>query len=127
MLNQMGQELFSPPDVSGWEWGPAWLSTNTVHARFNAITYLMADDGPLSLADGSTPINLPPEEAIARARADVGDPGTAPETDAALQRMSAGYFSDFKPKQTWGWQERSDHRQRALRHLLMSGPDAQLH
>jgi uncharacterized protein (DUF1800 family) len=127
LLGQMGQQPFSPPDVSGWEWGPAWLSTNTVHARFNAITYLMADDGPLSVADGSTPINLPPEEAIARARADVGDPWTAPETDAALQRLCAGFFSDFRPKQTWGWQQRSDQRQRALRHLLMSGPDAQLH
>jgi hypothetical protein len=41
--------------------------------------------------------------------------------------MSAGFFDDFKPRQTSGWQQRSDHRERVLRHLLLSGPDAQLH
>jgi hypothetical protein len=64
---------------------------------------------------------------VTRARAAVGDPWTSPETDAALERMAAGFFDDFKPRQTWGWQQRSDHRERVLRHLLLSGPDAQLH
>ena len=127
LLDQMGQSPFDPPSVAGWDWGPAWLSTNTVKARFHAITYLMTDDGPLCAQDGSTPINLPSAEAVARARASVGRPWTSPETDAALERMSAGFFSDFKPRQSWGWQERSDQRERVLRHLLMSGPDAQLH
>jgi uncharacterized protein (DUF1800 family) len=127
LIDLMGQYPFAPPSVAGWDWGAAWLSTNAVHARFQAITYLMADDGPLSVLDGAAPLNGPPEEAIARARAATGGPWTSPETDAALQRMASGYFADFKPKQTWGWQQRSDQRERALRHLLMSGPDAQLH
>jgi hypothetical protein len=127
LLDMMGQQLFRPPSVAGWDWGPAWLSTNTVHARFSAITYLSHDDGPLAVKEGSVPINLPAAEAIARARADVGDPWTSPETDAALDRLSSGFFADFKPKQTWGWQQRSDQRERVLRHLLLSGPDAHLH
>jgi uncharacterized protein (DUF1800 family) len=127
LLDLMGQVPFFPPSVAGWDWGPAWLSTNTIHARFQAVTYLMRENAPLAVPDGATPINLPASEAVARARAAVGDPWTSPETDAALERMSAGFFADFKPKQTWGWQDRSDHRQRALRHLLLSGPDAQLH
>jgi hypothetical protein len=57
----------------------------------------------------------------------VGEPWTSSETDAALDRLSSGFFADFKPRQTWGWQERSDQRERVLRHLLLSGPDAQLH
>jgi uncharacterized protein (DUF1800 family) len=127
LLSEMGQQPFRPPSVAGWDWGAAWLSTNTVHARFQAITYLMVDDGPLSLPDGAAPLRGPADEAIARARAAAGDPWTSPETDAALERMASGFFADFKPKQTWGWQERCDQRERALRHLLMSGPDAQLH
>jgi hypothetical protein len=127
LLDMMGQQLFQPPSVAGWDWGPAWLSTNTIHARFQAITYLSHEDGPLKVADGSVPINLPAAEAVARARADVGDPWTSPETDAALDRLASGFFADFKPKQTWGWQDRSDQRQRVLRHLLLSGPDSHLH
>jgi uncharacterized protein (DUF1800 family) len=127
LLSQMGQVPFFPPSVAGWDWGPAWLSTNTIHARFHTVTYLMRDTAHLAVPDGSTPINLPAAEAIARARADVGDPWTSPETDAALERLASGFFADFKPKQTWGWQERSDQRQRVLRHLLLSGPDAHLH
>jgi uncharacterized protein (DUF1800 family) len=127
LLSEMGQQLFSPPSVAGWDWGAAWLSTNTIRARFGAITYLMADNGPIAVADNSTPVSLPPGEAVARARAAVGNPWTSPETDAALERMSAGFFADFKPKQTWGWEGRSDMRERVVRHLLLSGPDAQLH
>jgi uncharacterized protein (DUF1800 family) len=127
LLYQMGQVPFQPPSVAGWDWGPSWLSTNTIHARFRAITYLMVDDGPLSVPDGAAPVHGPADEALARARAATGDPWTSPETDAALRRLADGFFADFKPRQTWGWQERSDQRERALRHLLMSGPDAHLH
>lgn len=30
-MNEMGQMLFEPPSVAGWDWGPAWLSTNTTN------------------------------------------------------------------------------------------------
>jgi uncharacterized protein (DUF1800 family) len=127
LLDEMGQFPFEPPSVAGWDWGPPWLSTNTVKARFNAVTYLMRDGAPLAVKDGDTPVNLPPSDAVQRARAAVGHPWTAPETDAALERLSANFFSDFKPRQTWGWQQRSDQRERVIRHLLLSGPDAHLH
>ena len=127
LLDDMGQQLFQPPTVAGWEWGPAWLSTNTMHTRFKAIAYLMREEGPLSVPKGGAPLKGPAADAIARARAATGEPWTSPTTDAALDRMANGFFADFKPTQSWGWQDRSDHRDRALRHLLMSGPDAQLH
>jgi uncharacterized protein (DUF1800 family) len=127
LLDGMGQYPFQPPSVAGWDWGTAWLSTNTVHSRFQAITYLMADDGALAVAKESTPIDLPAAEAVAQARRATGEPWTSPQTDALLERMAASFFADFEPKQTWGWQERADMRTRVLRHLLMSGPDAQLH
>jgi uncharacterized protein (DUF1800 family) len=129
LLDEMGQYPFEPPSVAGWDWGPAWLSTNTMKARFQAVTYLMKDDeAPLSVKDGSTPPNLPVAEAIERARAATGRPWTSPETDAALERMSAGFFSHLRPgRQPGNWQQASDMRQRVLIHLLMSGPDAQLH
>ena len=60
LLDGMGQTPFRPPSVAGWDWGPAWLSTNTMKARFQAITYLFNDDAPLRSPDGSTPIDLSP-------------------------------------------------------------------
>jgi uncharacterized protein (DUF1800 family) len=120
----MGQQLFSPPSVAGWDWGPAWLSTNTMKNRFQAITYLMTDDGPLDVPDKSIPIGLAAAEAIEQARKATGRPWTSPETDAALERLATGMVAGLK---SWERQTRADHRARALRHLLLSGPDAQLH
>src|SRR5688500_13630873 len=34
-LTQMGQTLFEPPDVNGWEPGPGWFSTGGMLARMN--------------------------------------------------------------------------------------------
>jgi uncharacterized protein (DUF1800 family) len=127
LLDHMGQYPFEPPSVAGWDWGPAWLSTNTIKARFQTVTYLMTDGAPLRVREGTTPPNLAPKQAVARARAAVGNPWTSSETDAALEQMAAGFFSDLKPRQTAAIQRRADQREAALRHLLLSGPDAHLH
>lgn len=34
-MRRMGQELFAPPDVSGWHTGMAWISTARLLERFN--------------------------------------------------------------------------------------------
>jgi uncharacterized protein (DUF1800 family) len=34
-LNNMGQQLFEPPDVNGWDLGPAWFSTSAMLSRMN--------------------------------------------------------------------------------------------
>jgi uncharacterized protein (DUF1800 family) len=120
----MGQRMFRPPSVAGWDWGPAWLSTNTMKSRFQVVTYLMTDRGPLQVPDKSTPIGLSAGDAIEQARAATGRPWTSPETDAALERLATTMVAGLK---SWERQHRADARQRALRHLLLSGPDAHLH
>ncbi|HEX7261041.1 MAG TPA: DUF1800 domain-containing protein [Luteolibacter sp.] len=47
---QLGQVLFMPPNVAGWDWGQAWINTNTLLTRYNLAGFLTkgADD-----ADGS--------------------------------------------------------------------------
>jgi hypothetical protein len=93
--------------------------------RFEAITYLMhGDTGPLRVPDKFTPVGLSPGEAIEQARDATGRPWTSPETDAALERLATTMVANLKP---WERQTRADHRTRALRHLLLSGPDAHLH
>jgi hypothetical protein len=35
MLRQLGQDLFAPPNVKGWDGGITWITTNTLLARYN--------------------------------------------------------------------------------------------
>src|SRR4051812_27583894 len=34
VMASMGQRLFAPPSVAGWDWGPAWMSSNGMRMRF---------------------------------------------------------------------------------------------
>lgn len=54
----MGQALFLPPSVAGWDGGPSWINTTTTLARTNFILALLGDDprlgkrfDPASLAE----------------------------------------------------------------------------
>ena len=40
-LTAMGQTLFEPPDVNGWELGPGWFTTGGMLARMNFASALM--------------------------------------------------------------------------------------
>ncbi|HEX8202545.1 MAG TPA: DUF1800 domain-containing protein [Isosphaeraceae bacterium] len=43
---RMGQGLYAPPSVAGWDGGPAWINTATLLARSNfALALLSATDG----------------------------------------------------------------------------------
>ena len=45
-LTNMGQQLFQPPSVFGWEWETAWLSSSTLLARYGFVRDLTsARDG----------------------------------------------------------------------------------
>jgi len=126
ILEEMGQYPFHPPSVAGWDWGPAWISTNTTRARFTTINYIVRQ-GEVNVVDGSTPVGLAPADHLSRALDATGHPWVSRATMSVLTQLVPRFFDDIKPTQTSRLQERSDMCQRALRHLLLSGPDAQLH
>ncbi len=43
----MGQSLYAPPSVAGWEGGPAWINSTTMLARANLALRLLSDDESL--------------------------------------------------------------------------------
>lgn len=45
---QLGQVLFAPPNVAGWDWGKAWINTNTLLTRYNIAGFITkgSQDGP---------------------------------------------------------------------------------
>jgi hypothetical protein len=57
----MGQILFTPPNVKGWDGGKEWISTSTLLFRYNFANYLINGDAI-----------LPPNAPQRRQGADVG-------------------------------------------------------
>jgi uncharacterized protein (DUF1800 family) len=110
-LQAMGQVPFRPPNVSGWEGGPRWLSTATTRARLEAIATLLEEH---RTPDGSVDPAESPTAAVKAALAFAGEPWLARASRRALLAYA-----------------RSEHdhaeRRRVLRHLILAGPDAQVH
>jgi uncharacterized protein (DUF1800 family) len=57
-LELMGQHLFAPPNVKGWEGSTAWLNTATVLARHNFAHGLTLDSSRLNLGDPEAVIGV---------------------------------------------------------------------
>ena len=113
-LQSMGQEPYFPPDVSGWEYGPAWLDSNTAIARFRMVADLAASQ-PIDQTDivGETP-----QQAFDRAYAAVGKPWLSPGSDARIR--------DYAVRTAGGSLNQRTTRQRVLRALMLGGPDGQV-
>ncbi len=45
-LDLMGQKIFFPPSVKGWEGGRAWINTSTYYVRQNVLAFLLAGKKP---------------------------------------------------------------------------------
>ena len=90
MIN-MGQQLFEPPDVAGWELGPGWFSSGAMLARMNFAAQL-ATNQKFNLRDQSRgQRRLAREPAVVHARsADAARRSPATRTTALLDYARAG-------------------------------------
>jgi uncharacterized protein (DUF1800 family) len=57
LTRNLGQDLFAPPNVKGWDGGLSWITTNTLLARYNQAAALV--QGDLSMLAGAGPTNNP--------------------------------------------------------------------
>jgi uncharacterized protein (DUF1800 family) len=62
-LVNMGQQLFEPPDVNGWELGGGWFSTGSMLARMNFASQLAANQ-KFNLRDAARPHAATPEALV---------------------------------------------------------------
>ena len=62
-LLNMGQQLFEPPDVNGWELGPGWFSTSSMLNRMNFSSTLAANQR-FNLARDAQPYKQAPERVL---------------------------------------------------------------
>jgi len=75
VLRQLGQDLFAPPNVKGWDGGVTWITTNTLLTRYNDAQ---------SLVEGT----LPPLNASDLAKKPGGEGGM--KLERMLQRVRMG-------------------------------------
>jgi uncharacterized protein (DUF1800 family) len=47
-LRLLGQELFAPPNVKGWDGGLSWITTNNLLNRYNLAGLLVLGESPLT-------------------------------------------------------------------------------
>ncbi len=116
MNAQAGQQLFYPPDVSGWD-DEHWLDTSSVAARWAVVNQAM--EGRTIKPSGDYPSESA-SEAVAKARAFWNDPPLTTETLTVLKAWSA----DALAGKDDGY--RRAQRQTALRMLVGVCPDNQV-
>ena len=112
-----GQQLFVPPDVSGWD-DSRWLDTSTWRGR-----WLACDQALKTRAVTAAPLTETPAQALAAALAFWGNPTLTTET---LQQLLAFAVRSATRALTHG--DRAGllgQRQNALRMLIANSPDMQ--
>jgi hypothetical protein len=126
LADQMGQRLFYPPNVSGWD-DSAWLDTSRWRGRFQTAVYSLmpgtswaASVDPWSKDNPYSP-NEDAETAVARAVDFLNNPVISADTREAL----LAFARNCLPTTIKSW-EKSPYRamrQNALRQLVATCPD----
>ena len=62
-MANMGQQLYEPPDVNGWELGAGWISTSSMLQRMNFASTLAANQR-FNLARDLQPYRQTPERVL---------------------------------------------------------------
>ena len=90
-MDLMGQDLFFPPSVKGWDGGRSWINTSTLFVRQNILAYLLTGKKPYgydALADREV---FDPKPLLAQLEAAV--PGSSRDPGAVasyLLRLALG-------------------------------------
>ncbi len=119
LLFGMGQAPFYPPHVGGWDQNESFLSAAAYLSRSHAVAYLLEAH---AFPDGDVPAGETPAAALAGAKRFAGSPWASAATDARLARLATEFGPEWDGDGHWPAE-----RRRVLRHLLLAGPDAQVH
>jgi uncharacterized protein (DUF1800 family) len=119
-LINMGQQLFEPPDVAGWDLGPGWFSSGGMLARMNFAAQL-ATNQKFTLRDLSRGHGDTQEELLGY----MLDRLTPPEYDAGSYGALLDYARAGEPNWT-GSDAQLATKAAGLAHLIIGSGDYQL-
>jgi uncharacterized protein (DUF1800 family) len=138
LMARMGQDLFNPPSVKGWDGGKAWISTSTLFERFNFAASITTARGPKGTSHidpeavfaGLAPTTA--KEMVNRAVEELLD-GAIPEATrsalmAYIETPDPQRVKELgnKPVSFTSDTRTFDEKVRGMLHLLMSTPEFQL-
>ncbi len=121
-----GQQLFYPPNVSGWDF-TRWLDTSTAKARWEMASYVTAKTYPNPWPPSGQPeysATEDPATALSNALGYWANPPLSPESQQCIAEFAESCLKE--PLASW---ERSPYRamrQNALRMLIATSPDMQV-
>jgi uncharacterized protein (DUF1800 family) len=127
---RMGQALFNPPTVAGWDEGLSWINTATLFERANFANALATQRGVAG--DGRfDPAKWVPKDAdgtaVVAVFADALLDGRVPEPmKAALDEYLKGVDKDKKPVPFKATPAALDEKVRGVVRLMLSSPEYQL-
>jgi uncharacterized protein (DUF1800 family) len=131
LMAAMGQNLFNPPSVKGWDGGETWIASDTMMERFNFATRLISQKFDY-LEKYSSPAKIAEEQGL-NTPAETVDyflsllvDGDAPPS--TRERLITYVASDFTPPGAAKNKSEKvrDARLRGLVHLIMTLPTYQL-
>jgi hypothetical protein len=121
-----GQQLFYPPNVSGWDFG-GWLDTSTAKARWEMAGYVTAKTYPNPWPEENEPhysSSEDPETALSKAMAYWANPLLSPESAQCIAEFARSCLKE--PLEEWELSSYHAMRQNALRMLIATSPDMQV-
>ncbi len=122
-----GQQLFYPPNVSGWDF-TRWLDTSTIKARWELASYV-TDKTYCNPWPGKGEPRYSeteqPAEAVAAALAYWSEPSLSPESEQCIAAFAESCLTGVANAQ-WEQSPYRAIRQNALRMLIATSPDMQV-
>jgi uncharacterized protein (DUF1800 family) len=118
LSNQAGQQLFYPPNVSGWD-DERWLDTASFLARWNIAARVLRPE----VLKSSAKAPYDADKLLERALVFWGKPPLSPRTRRALHAFAARALADADRK--WKKEQYPPLVENALRHLIAVSPDLQ--
>jgi uncharacterized protein (DUF1800 family) len=130
-LDKLGQNLFSPPSVKGWDGGPTWLNGQTLLQRQNlALALCSTEDGRFgSRADPAVLARKhgkKTDEELVSFFVGLFLQGDLPEESRARLLDYQKKAHKRKVPVYWTAQDAADQRVRTLCHLVLTQPEFQL-
>ncbi|HEX4484286.1 MAG TPA: DUF1800 domain-containing protein [Solirubrobacteraceae bacterium] len=122
-----GQQLFYPPNVSGWDF-TRWLDTSTAKARWELASYVTAKTYPNpwpGAGEAKYSETETPAEALASAFAYWADPALSSESQACIASFAESCLTGVATAK-WEQSPYRAMRQNALRMLIATAPDMQV-
>jgi len=130
-LEGLGQVLFAPPSVKGWDGGPAWLNAQTLLGRNNlALALTSTEDARFGSRCDPAELLAKHEVKSDKAKVDfllglfLQSDIPAASRDKLLDYLKT--TKNVKPPAYWSADEVANHRTRAVTHLVLTLPEYQL-